>query len=183
MCDESYYDVLGVSADASDEQIRKRFLELALRLHPDKQRQRLCAAMRHGGNQRQTADGLASELVVLGGKQEDVENVEEAQYCGDAAARFERVLAAHRVLSDPVLRLEYDHVLRRASSGVVAEVRSVHEMEQSEAATMWSTECHCGGMYCLPAHEVYTDVSGTQRNAVGVVLPCDTCSRLIQIMF
>ena len=34
--DKNYYDILGVSKDASDDDIKKSFRKLALQYHPDK---------------------------------------------------------------------------------------------------------------------------------------------------
>ena len=68
----TYYDILGVSPDATSAEIRKAYLKASLKHHPDK----------------------------------NPDNIQEAQ------AKFVEIGRAYEVLSDALLRREYDQTLR-----------------------------------------------------------------------
>lgn len=95
----NHYETLLVSAFASDEEIRRAYLKLALRCHPDKFGRR-----RHQQEEEETNDANNKE-------------------------RFQQISEAYRVLSNPELRRRYDDEGHGAFFSAAAASSSEKEYE------------------------------------------------------
>jgi curved DNA-binding protein CbpA len=92
---ESYYEVLGVSKNATQDEIKKNYKKLALQWHPDKNM---------SIDKSNVLD--KSDIVDKSGKSDLV----------DASKKFQSISNAYQVLSDPIKRQNYDNSLKTGNN-------------------------------------------------------------------
>ncbi|CCA76499.1 hypothetical protein PIIN_10492 [Serendipita indica DSM 11827] len=129
----SYYELLGVSKQASSEQIKRAYHQALLRHHPDKQTGR------------------------------SVQKDEESRQYSTLFPDVDALRKAYETLSNPTLRLAYDQSLKTKSHRTEprpANVVSLDEFDESETSegTLWSYPCRCGGAFVVSEALLEKDV-------------------------
>lgn len=178
-----WYAVLGVAPGASAEEVRRAYLQAALRLHPDK-----TAAGGGGSGSGSGGSGGITSSCLEGG-------------AGGAAAggsdEFWLVQQAWEALQDPGRRAAYDR--QRALAAAAQQVHTheavaLEEMEPGEVEGLpcRSWPCRCGGAYYLPdedaaaAAAAVAEAAAEEEGAAAVpaelAVPCSTCSLHICVL-
>eukprot|EP01147_Barroeca_monosierra_P010677 gene10677-7807_t len=147
MDNRTWYDVLGISRNASFSEIRQRFRELSLKYHPDKQQQAVSQSL-------ESIDTTMAPVFPNG-------------------TDFIELMQAWEILSDDAKRARYDAELicfETVQDLPFHDEVQLNEMDFDEDGKVYYLECRCGGEYVLKLQSTSSDASSTW------VLPCSTCT-------
>ena len=182
---QRFYEVLGVPADASDQEVKSAYRQAVLRLHPDK------SAAHHSPMDAVKYQELqAAWQVTVSASMFHTSGCEACCHCcwpAAAAIELKKAAKALQVLKDPAARAAYNQqlALEAAQQQVfISQAITLADMECQHSTGDESLDqshtvyhhyqCRCGGTYWLdPA------LLGAPDDIA--VLQCDTCSLHIEV--